>query len=193
MATGKAEVILTVAALRTELVFAPRPRAAVGVGRKARAGLVRALNRWKPEGVVVIGYCGGLRAGLHPGTLILAERVVGPEGTVRVGGSILARAKALVPKAAFGPIVTIETPAEPAKKAVLGIDALGVDLESAHLVRELFRRGIPFVVARIVLDAVWEEIPNRMLILGWALRALRCSRRLGDTAVRLSWALKEGR
>lgn len=184
-------MILTVAALRTELLFVGGPKAAVGVGARSRSGLVRVVERWRPRGVAVVGYCGGLRADLPPGAVVLADRVKGPAGTVRVGARVLVRARDLLPGAEVGPMVTVARPASPAEKVALGAEVLGVDLESAHLAEELFRRGIPFLVARVVLDSLWEEVPQGLRAARWAGRALRCSWTLGRIAPLLARALRE--
>jgi len=170
-------VVLTVAALRTELLFAPRPRAALGVGGAAADRLAKLLKRNRPSAVLVVGFCGATRASLSPGTLVLASAVDGtalPEGLVE-------RARANLPGVEVGPLVTVEAPASPAEKARLSPDALAVDMESAHLAGELSSQGIPFLILRCVLDALWEEISAGMR-LRWARRALLCARRLGQGA-----------
>jgi nucleoside phosphorylase len=180
---------VTVAALRTELLFAPRPRAALGVGQAARVGLRRVLARWRPTGVVVVGYSGGLHASLSPRTLLLPDRLLGPKGVVRTGAAALARAAEILPQAKVGPVITVDRAAAPWDKAALGVDAFGVDLESALLGEELFRQGIPFLVVRIVFDALWESVPTGWSRGAWAGRALACSWRLGQAARLLRPAL----
>ncbi len=184
---------MTVAALQTELLFVPGPKAALTMGRPARGALARLLDRRRPRAVAVVGYCGGLHADLAPGTLLLADRTLCEGDTVRVGASALARARDLLPAARVGPLVTVDRLAPPAEKVQLGLDALGVDMESFHLARELFRRQIPFLVARVVLDPLWEGIPSGIQRLRWAGRAVRGSWILGRTAPRLHQALDEAR
>jgi len=183
-------MIVTVAPLRTELLFAPRPRVPLGVGRAARQGLRRALARRKPDGVIVVGYGGGLHASLHPGTLLLPDRLLGPNGVVRTGAAALARGALILPQAQVGPVITVDRIAAPWDKAALGVDALGVDLESAIVGEELLRRRIPFLVLRIVLDALWEHVPAGWRRAAWAYRALACSWRLGQAAHLLRPALE---
>jgi nucleoside phosphorylase len=180
-------MVLTVAALRTELLYAPRPRAALGVGKKAAPHLVEILKRKRPAGVLVVGFCGGLHAALPPGTFVLADQLVEDPGQrsalrVLVDGEFLGKAKEKLPEARVGTLVTLDRPVGPAEKACLGIDALGVDLESAHLALELSKRGIPFLVLRIVLDALWEEPPFGARRALWARRAIACARQLDRAA-----------
>jgi hypothetical protein len=139
--------------------------------------------------VVVVGYSGGLHAALSPGTLLLPDRLLGPKGVVRTGAASLARAAKILPQAKVGPAITVDRVAAPWDKAALGVDALGVDLESALLGEDLFRQGIPFLVVRIVLDALWESIPTGWKRGAWAGRGLACSWRLGQAARLLRPAL----
>jgi len=173
---------LVVGALRTELLLVPRPRLSVGVGRPGRAALAERLDRIRPPRVVLLGFCGGLRSSLAPGDLILGDFVIDRDGVLRLPPEEVARAAEALPWARVGGLVSVDHPADPAEKVRLGIDALGVDMESGPLCRELVARGIPFLLVRAVLDAAWEEIrpaPRHVL---WAGRALACARRLGVAA-----------
>lgn len=192
-------MILTVGALRTELFFIRGPKVALGVGERAGGRLSHWLDGKRPAGVLVVGFCGGLRATLPPGTSVLAGELVGDPGArsplrVLVNGKLLGKAKEKLPEARVGTLVTLDRsrnrPVGPAEKACLGIDALGVDLESAHLARELWERGIPFLVVRIVLDALWEEPPFGARRALWARRAIACARQLGRAAQALSPTLE---
>ena len=180
--------MLTVAALRTELLFAPRPRAALGVGERAPARLAEILDKERPAGVLVVGFCGASRAGLSPGDLVLADSA----GEVRVPQELVTRAKAALAGVKVGPVATVGAPAGPEEKARLAPDALAVDMESAHLARELSSRGLPFLILRCVLDALWEDLSARPAAF-WAGRALSCARRLGRGAQALIPALEGAR
>lgn len=169
--------MLTVAALRTELCFSPRPRAALGVGAGARAQLVRLLEKERPAGVLVVGFSGAARADLPVGALVLADSARG----VRVPEGLLERAKKALPGAKVGPVTQVSSLASPQEKARLGVEALAVDMESADLAAELSSRGVPFLILRCILDALWED-PSRGLHIRWARRALLCARRLGQGA-----------
>ncbi len=192
---GDSSEVMVLAALRTELLFVRGPKAALGMGEAARAGLRRILSRLSPKGAIFLGYCGGLAEGLPPGALILADRLEGPEGTIQTSARILSNAKKLLPEAHVGPLFTHptllrkETVREMTSEKRLS--PLGVDMEANFVAAELFRRKIPFLVAKIVLDS-WEEDvslgPKRFL---WAPRALWCSWRLGKIAPKLRQAVEE--
>lgn len=189
---GPSAEVMVVAALRTELLFVPGPKAALGVGKRARFRLRQLLERRHPQGVLILGYAGGLRSELLPGTLVLADLILDREGAVPVREKLLSQAKKALPKAKVGPLFTDEKLTSREEKAALGKKALAVDMETSHLVRELFSRGIPFLVGRVVLDAYFEEAPQGWRCLLWAGRALRCSWALGRAARLLRPVLAEG-
>jgi len=184
-------VIVTVAALRTELLFAPRPRLRVGLGAGAGGWLRDRLNGHRPQGALVVGFSGATRADLAAGSVVLAEEILcDGSGPVSLDRALVARAGARLPGAVVGTVATVARVADPAGKARLGLDALAVDMESAHLARELADRGIPFLVVRVVLDELWEDVlasPRAR----WAGRALACARELGRAATALRPVLEE--
>ncbi len=182
---------LIVAALRTELVFVPGPKRVLGVGPRAPGSLRRTLDRERPQAVVLVGYCAGLQGALPPKSLILADRVLGRRGVVRIGAGHLAQARKLLPQAHVGPLVQVDRILLAQEKARMGLEALGADMESFGVAQELFQRGIPFLIARVVLDALWEELPRGRRQLGWAGRALGCSWILGRAAPLLVQALAD--
>jgi len=192
---GAPSEVMVLAALRTELLFVRGPKAALGVGEAARAGLRRALARFSPKGAILLGYCGGLGGGLPPGSLILADRLDGPEGTVRPSAKILSKARELLPEAYSGPLFThpVLLRKEAAQKEALekGIKPLGVDMEANFVAAELWRRKIPFLVVKIVLDSGEEEIFLGIGRFLWAPRALWCSWKLGRVVPKLRQALEE--
>ncbi|MGC9529258.1 MAG: hypothetical protein ACP5G2_01375 [Candidatus Bipolaricaulaceae bacterium] len=179
-------MVCVVAALRTELLFVrSRPRLAVGTGPGAAARLVAGWGKKSPEAVLVVGFSGATRAELPAGALILASRVQGAGAAVDVPGGLLSAARAVVPWAASGPIQTVDQLAGPGEKARLSLDALAVDMESAHLAGELSRREIPFLVVRSVLDLLWEDVTTGPRA-RWAARALTCAAGLGRACRRLA-------
>ena len=192
---GPSAEVMVLAALRTELLFVRGPKAALGMSEAARAGLRRVLSRFSPKGVVFLGYCGGLAEGLPSGALILADRLEGPEGTIRTSARILSNAKKLLPEAHVGSLFTHpvllrkETVREMA--AERGLSPLGVDMEANFVAAELFRRRIPFLVAKIVLDSWREEVSLGLGRFLWAPRALSCAWKLGMVAPKLRQAVEE--
>ncbi|MFN3347253.1 MAG: hypothetical protein ACK42E_05555, partial [Candidatus Bipolaricaulaceae bacterium] len=133
---------MVVAALRTELLFVRGPKAALGVGLRARATLEKLVQTQRPRAVAVVGYAGGLRPELRPGALLLVDRLLDEEGVVEVDAELLARAKQRLAWAQVGPLFTDRklTPREE-KDKLAGL-ALAVDMETSFLARELRARGI---------------------------------------------------
>ncbi|MCX7750769.1 MAG: adenosyl-hopene transferase HpnH, partial [Candidatus Bipolaricaulota bacterium] len=142
-AMGAPPEVIVVAALRTELLFVRGPKAALGVGARSQGRLCAFLARRRPQGVVIVGYAGGLHADLRPGALVLPDLVWDQKGAVRVSGELLARARTRLPHARVGPLFTDERLTPLAAKAAFEGRALAVDMETSHLARELSARGIP--------------------------------------------------
>ncbi len=182
---------MVVAALRTELLFVRGPKAALGVGSRARATLAGLLRERGPRAVAVVGYAGGLRSDLRPGALVLADRVLDEEGVVEVDDKLLRRAQSRLPGAEVGPLFTDRDLTSPKAKAKLARRALAVDMETSFLARELRARDIPFLAARVILDTAEEEVGLGWRTVLWTGRALRCSWILGRAAEALRAALKE--
>ncbi len=172
---------IAVAALRTELLFVRGClRVRTGIGPRARQRLARALERLDPEGAVILGFCGATQACLAPGTLILASSIRHGTEEIEVPGGLVAAAETRLPAAEIGPIYTTEGIADPPEKARLSLFALGVDMESFHLARELRTRHVPFLILRCVLDTLWEDVSRKSpRLVG---RAISCARRLGRAA-----------
>lgn len=182
--------VMVVAALRTELLFVREPKAALGVGKKAQVRLRLLLSRFRPAGVAIVGYAGGLSPDLGPGALVLPDLILDEEGSVPVDQRLLSLAQRRLPRAAVGPLFTAEKLVSPREKEVLAERALAVDMETSLLVRELLARSIPFLVGRVILDAREERVSARSLL--WAGRALRCSWLLRRVSSVLCSALSEG-
>ncbi|QAA77170.1 MAG: hypothetical protein BIP78_1404 [Candidatus Bipolaricaulis sibiricus] len=183
-------MILTVAALATELLFVPRPRLRVGVGAGAGQRLRAWLGGHRPDGVLVVGFAGATRAGVAAGSLLVAAEILGDESDrIPLDPALVARAQAALPHAIVEGVATVARPADPAGKARLGVGAAAVDMESLHLARELAGRGIPFLVVRAVLDELWEDVLGSPRM-RWAGRAVACARRLGRAAEMLGPVLE---
>ena len=185
-------MIAAVAALRTELLFVRGcHKVRTGTGPGASERLARALEALRPQGAVVLGFCGAAHARLVPGTLILATSIRHGGEVLEVPPELVVRAEERLPDADPGALVTVDDVADPATKARISLDAFGVDMESFHLARELRARGIPFLVVRCVLDALWEDI-SRAPRVRWTARALACARKLGAAVKALAPLLAGG-
>ncbi len=184
--------MMVLAALRTELGFVRAPKTCVGLRARKWPQVAAMLHRRPPKAVLVVGFSGALRGELTPGTLVVASNVRTDEEERRPPVHMVDLARQALPQTAVGSICTTDTQASPAQKARLGVDSLAVDLESARLAKGLDELGISWLIVRVVLDALWEELPTRATSVTWAGRALACARRLGDVAHRLDSALSEG-
>lgn len=182
--------MIVLAALRTELLFVRGPRACVGLQASRWPKVTARLRGRPPAAAVVMGFSGGLRAELIPGTLVLASHVSG-RGEHRPSAEMLELGQHALPEARVGPIHTTDTLTAPEDKARLGLDALAVDLESSRLSEALEELTIPWLVVRVILDALWEKVPERAARVAWAGRGLACARRLGEASRRLAAELAE--
>ncbi|MFO8033889.1 MAG: hypothetical protein R6U88_01840 [Candidatus Bipolaricaulota bacterium] len=177
--------MIVLAALRTELLFVRGPQACVGLGARRWPGVAARLRRHPPRAAVVLGFSGGLRGELLPGTLVVASGLHG-EGELRPSPTMVELAQGALPEARVGHIHTATRPAAPQQKARLGLDSLAVDMESARLAEALEEMRIPWLVVRVILDALWENVPEWGSRVRWAARALYCARRLGGASRRLA-------
>ncbi|MGD9840843.1 MAG: hypothetical protein AB7U87_03980 [Candidatus Bipolaricaulis sp.] len=174
-------MILTVAALGTELLFAPRPQLRAGVGAGGRGRVGAWLSEHRPAGAVIIGFSGATHASLGAGSLVLVEGIVSDgRDPIPLDRALIVRAQRALPGATVGAVATVAQPADPAEKARLGLDALAVDMESAHLAEEFAGRGIPFLVVRVILDELWEDVSQ--FPVRWTGRAVAAARKLGQAA-----------
>ncbi len=178
------------AALRTELLYVRAPRLRLGVEGHRWPSVAARFRRQPPSAVLLIGFSGGLRADLVPGDLVLASEVLG-DGYSRPPSALLERGHAALPEARLGPVCTASSILKAQDKARLGAEALVADMESARLVPKLEELGIPWLVVRVVLDALWEDLPEGIGRAKWAARALACAKRLGTASRRVAPSLAE--
>lgn len=147
---------------------------ATGLGiRRAADTARRALQSFGPADLVIAtGLAGALSEDLHPGDLVLADRLIldghyaglAP-ATIAIPSADLARFKAALEarrlKFATGTILTaaqILKDGAAKRNARAETGALAVDMESAAIAAEAHRYGLPFVCVRAVLDTVDEEV-----------------------------------
>ncbi len=160
-----------------------------GMGpHKSRAAVAR-LREERAEGLLVLGFCGGLDEHSRPGEVIVAEEVMSSEdeghafvraschGAESLHGALDAtglsvRRGAIV---GVGKIATGER-----REQLRAAGALAVDMESAWLAEAA--AGRPFAVVRVVLDSPSHEL-FRVQAVGGALRAARALRRAAAVAL----------
>jgi 4-hydroxy-3-methylbut-2-enyl diphosphate reductase len=144
------------------------------------------------DGLVVLGFCGGLDAQSVPGEVIVAEevRAAADEGEA-TGPIVCADAHELAASLSSrglptrtGTIVSVSRIAVGERRAKLLTEgAIAVDMESAWLAPGA--AGRPFAVVRVVLDSPSHEL-FRLGALPGAVRASRVLRR-ASAAVLESW------
>lgn len=145
-----------------------------GIGmRRTRESVRRAFDSIPgAELVIGTGVAGALSAGLKPGDIVIADRIVAVHAEGRnaehvaalSGGHIDDLRRALTAAGigyATGAILTshcvLHTGAEK-RRAKEATGAIAVDMETAAIAVEASARGIPFAVIRAVLDEVDDEV-----------------------------------
>ncbi len=118
-------------------------------------------------GMISLGVAGGLDPRLRPGDWVIAASVVTDAGRYGTDLSWTRRLCAALPAARHADLSGVDAPIpDPAAKLALTRKhaTIVVDNES-HVVAEVAtRRGIPFVVARVVLDPAWRALPPAALV-----------------------------
>jgi hopanoid-associated phosphorylase len=154
------------------LAFEARIAAAPGVtvicnGRRERLHdqVRRACAR--AAGLISFGVAGGLDPARRPGDWIVASSIVTEAGRYATDERWSRQLHAALPGACSADIFGLDVPvASPAAKLALGRahGAAAVDTESHVVAAEATRHGIPFVAARVVLDAAWRALPPAALV-----------------------------
>ncbi|MBW0001057.1 MAG: hypothetical protein JO015_18340 [Verrucomicrobia bacterium] len=174
--------------LRGELHGTPVGVVYVGIGFKQQDALKRCLDQCKPRLVICSGFAGSLRSLVRPGDFLIARNF----STVGSIQPYLDRAEAA------GEFLNVTTVTSAAAKAGLSVSGsfLAIDMESAEVSRTCAAHGVPVLVARMISDAVDEEIPG--LFLGRPLRhprelveAVRFAARMLSLRARLAGRLSE--
>lgn len=160
-----------------------------GMGpEKSRAAAAR-LAREPGEGLLVLGFCGGLDERSRPGEVIVAEevRAAGDEGHEPVRAScdgvesVTRALRAAGMSVRTGAIVGVAKIATGERREQLrAAGALAVDMESAWLAAGA--AGRPFGVVRVVLDSPSHEL-FRLQALGWMPRVAQTLRRAAAVAL----------
>lgn len=175
---------------------------AIGVGARHLGRLGPALLALAPSGILVAGLAGGCAPDLRPGEIVLGDPV-GPTaaGTwLRPAPDLLGRARAALEAARLphrrGRLLTVScVVASPAAKADCwrAHEAVGVDMESAHVLAWAAEAGIPAAVVRAVADGPGDTVPGaiaRAVTPGGGLRLGAASRALArPTDLVLTWWL----
>ncbi|HEY3959885.1 MAG TPA: hypothetical protein VGL68_05170 [Solirubrobacteraceae bacterium] len=182
--------LLIAAPLRVEaaLISSAAPRARVrktGMGTERARIAAQALAGERADGVLVLGFCGGLDATSVPGEVIVAEEVyaASDEGHSAQERLTCAGAHELASmlregglRARSGKIVCVSRLAVGERRGQLhSMGAIAVDMESVWLAPAA--AGRPFAVVRVVLDSPSHELLRPQAAIG-AVRAARTLRRV---------------
>jgi nucleoside phosphorylase len=139
--------------------------ALTGMGREASAAAAeRVLDRYPVSAVVSTGFAGALSESLGPGQLIAARRMRAPgeESELWPDGALLRRALSAGGLRAVTTVTVLSAASTREGRQALrtGYEAEAVDMESYWIARAAWRRGIPFVAIRAVLDTVEMDLPE---------------------------------
>ena len=136
------------------------------VSRGGRSiALADAIERAIDEGVVALisfGVAGALMPSLQPGSLIVADDVIGPEGRHPTDPAWSTAMRRRLPNALPASIAGVDRiVATPADKMALATTtgAALVDMESHIVARIAHDRGLPFVALRAVADPLHRSMP----------------------------------
>jgi adenosylhomocysteine nucleosidase len=172
--TGLVREAEALAPALSALAPAERPAIFCSGGDVARAAF--GVDRMLEEGVVALmsfGMAGGLDPALEPGDLLVAERVVAPDGRSYAGDAAWSALLVAPPDEAPGcpacrlaalagvdrPVVSVE-----GKRALRErTGAAAVDMESHVVAAGAARRGVPFMALRAVADPAGRAIPSAAL------------------------------
>jgi 4-hydroxy-3-methylbut-2-en-1-yl diphosphate reductase len=155
-----------------------------GMGPRRAHAAVPALLADPGEVLLVLGFGGGLSQDSEVGEVVVADRVLGPDGTqvACAGGQQLACAMesyGLIVRR--GPVSSVARPAMgKARVRLREGGAVAVDMESAWLAAAA--RGRPFAVVRVLSDTPTRELTRPLLTVAGVARA---SRMLGRVAAAL--------
>lgn len=126
----------------------------------------RALIAQGCDGLVSFGMAGGLDPALAPGTLVLAEQVIGPEGQHflcdpnwlrALRGELDGLQPTVNGTVAASSVAVCSVADKRALRAKNG--ALAVDMESGAVAEAAAEAALPFVVVRVVADPASSAVP----------------------------------
>jgi 4-hydroxy-3-methylbut-2-enyl diphosphate reductase len=160
-----------------------------GMGPRRAGTAAHALREEPGEGLLVLGFCGGLDEQSRPGEVVVASEVLSAAdeghdqervtcaGVERLAGALAAAGLPV----RSGPVVCVSRLALGERRAQLhAAGAIAVDMESVWLAPGA--AGRPFAVVRVVLDSPSHELLRPQAAAG-ALRAARALRRAAMAAL----------
>lgn len=153
-----------------------------GVGPlKAARATRNAIEAFKPKALLSVGFAGGLREGIAPGDIVIAEGLIFSPSLDRLipqkavmGARQYAPSKQLYSQARAacaaisipchsGRAITVRKPIctpERKKQAGAAYAAISVDMESAPIAHIAMKSGKEFLSIRAISDAIGDELPD---------------------------------
>jgi 4-hydroxy-3-methylbut-2-enyl diphosphate reductase len=159
-----------------------------GMGARRSKASAGVLGDQPGDGLLVLGFCGGLDEQSRPGDVVVAEEVWADDeshGGERIpcegAGQLAAAVAGKGMRVRCGPVVSVTRLALGERRAQLrAAGAIAVDMESAWLAAGA--RGRPFGVVRVVLDSPSHELLRPGIAIS-APRAAQALRRVAAAAV----------
>lgn len=137
-----------------------------GVGMRQASAFCETLDAPGLSCLVLVGWAGGLSLELKPGDIVLSERALSA-GKTPVACTIPAGIHEKLEQAGIGKartgdmLTTARVLATPeAKLAAQKTAALAVEMEAYPLAAWAHAHNLPFIHARVILDAVHESLPE---------------------------------
>lgn len=126
--------------------------AANGPGSRLAGGAVDIVRELESvDGLVSVGFCGGLERSLAACDIFVATEVIG------VGPALAPEAKRLFKK---GRLLSLDRVVGPSsEKAALAARADAVEMEAAAVAGRAARFNIPFYAVRVITDTAQEDLP----------------------------------
>jgi hypothetical protein len=137
-----------------------------GAGMRQASAFCETLDAHSLNCFVLVGWAGGLSSELQPGDIVLGERAL-TAGETPVACTIPKGIQEKLEQAGIGKartgdmLTTARVLATPeAKLAVQETAALAVEMEAYPLAAWAHTHNLPFIHARVILDAVHESLPE---------------------------------
>lgn len=175
----------------------------VGIGPE-RAGAA-ALDCVAARRFLTVGCAGALVPALRTGAIVVGNEVIAVDGEGRPRARLRADGTDLVAwagtrglRAHAGRVVSspVVLASQASKRRLAALDALVVDMETAAVVAEAGRRGVPCLAVRVVLDELGQAVPmigglvdehSGDVRIGAAVRRLAVRPHLWRAVSRLAW------
>lgn len=133
----------------------------IGLGpSKAKAAMEKLLNADRPRRVILAGVCGGLQDGQQVGDVIV------PASVISAGGSKWQCDSLVGPQS--GTMTSVDQILSgPPEKRALGqrLKADAVDMEATAIAETCYSAGVPFAVAKAMLDPVGRALPAELAVI----------------------------